>query len=299
MAVSPLLVRGTIGVVGVAAILALAPSVGRAFVALATHAWTPGADLALVSTEAFATLRAPLVTIAIVVLVAAALAGGAQTFGLFSVSAAAPGASRARSREGALLGLGALAVVACVALVAVRSELAGRPREVLFLDGAGAITGGCDALARVALCTSLGLCLVGAADLALRRMAWQKRLWMSRAELEKERRGDEGDPRVRAEQRRRHRDLGRGLAADLASAHVVVAGSGAAAALRVDGDRLVITCAGERLIAARIIDLARRHGLAVRSDEVLAVELAALGAGAIVPAALMGRATTLIAAALR
>jgi flagellar biosynthetic protein FlhB len=102
---------------------------------------------------------------------------------------------------------------------------------------------------------------------------------MTRAERERERREDEGDPRLRAEQRRRQRALDRDpLADELARAQVVVTAEGVAVALRfVDGAARVAVASGDdRLRAQRLSTIARRLGLPIRADDELALALSAL-----------------------
>jgi flagellar biosynthetic protein FlhB len=125
---------------------------------------------------------------------------------------------------------------------------------------------------------------------------------MSRAEAERERREDEGDPRLRAEQRRRARALERDpLVDEVARAQLVVTAEGVAVALRlVDGAARVAASAGdERLRAQRLTDVARRLGLPVRADDELALGLAQLPAGADVPPAWQARAQAALRAVRR
>jgi flagellar biosynthetic protein FlhB len=107
---------------------------------------------------------------------------------------------------------------------------------------------------------------------------------MTRAELRAERRHEEGNPQLRAERRRRHRALaGSSLVDDVARAEVVVAAEGLAVALRQEGARVRVVAGGDRLQAARIVDVARRLGVAVRGDPLLAAALSGLSDGDWVP----------------
>ena len=125
---------------------------------------------------------------------------------------------------------------------------------------------------------------------------------MSRGEAERERREDEGDPRLRAEQRRRQRALARDpLVDEVARAQLVVTAEGVAVALRlVDGEARIAAAAGDdRLRAQRLADVARRLGIAVRADDELATALAHLPAGAPVPPSLQTRAQLALRAVRR
>ena len=125
---------------------------------------------------------------------------------------------------------------------------------------------------------------------------------MSRAEAERERREDEGDPRLRAEQRRRQRALARDpLVDEVARAqpgrHRRGRRGGAAARRR---RACVAAAAGDdRLRAQRLADVARRLGIAVRADDELAAPLAASAAGAPVPPELQTRAQLALRAVRR
>ena len=124
---------------------------------------------------------------------------------------------------------------------------------------------------------------------------------MSRAEAERERREDEGDPRLRAEQRRRQRALARDpLVDDVARAGLVVTAEGVAVALRlVDGLR----ARGRRRRRAAARQRHHRRGAAARHRRArrrqLAAALAALPAGATVPAELQARALAALRAVRR
>jgi flagellar biosynthesis protein FlhB len=146
---------------------------------------------------------------------AAALAAGlAQTGGLLSPGAprwrgerldlaaglrrlAAPDTAAAGSLQ-ATLAIGALGVAALV-LAGLAPALAAAPR--LGAGGAGA------ALAGVARSSALpllaALAAAGAADLLLARRRLARSLRMTRAEVERDLREEEGDPWTRAERRRR------------------------------------------------------------------------------------------------
>ena len=130
---------------------------------------------------------------------ASLLAGVLQTGGRMS-----PGAfGRSRRRERNWIGW--LAVPATVLVVALDAR---RLASVANIDSIRAAVkwtlGASQTLVWRAL---LVLGVFAAADLLLSRVRLRKRLWMTREELSRERREEEGDPRFKAERRRRHRDL--------------------------------------------------------------------------------------------
>ncbi|MGZ3443469.1 MAG: EscU/YscU/HrcU family type III secretion system export apparatus switch protein, partial [Polyangia bacterium] len=144
--------------------------------------------------------------------------------------------------------------------------------------------------------------LAGLGELAWRRVRLADALSMSRGEAERERREDQGDPRLRAEQRRRQRALTRDpLVDEVARARLVVTAEGVAVGLAlVDGSARVVAVAGEdRLRAQRLADIARRFGIAVRADDALASALAHLPVGALVPSLLQARAQVALRAVRR
>jgi len=108
------------------------------------------------------------------------------------------------------------------------------------------------------------------ADLLWQRRAVRRSLRMTRTEVERERKAEEGDPRRRAERRRLQVALLRRLATDgLLAADVVVAGGGAAVALRWARERMQapkVVAGGAGLVGARVLDLARTAGVPIVFD---------------------------------
>ncbi len=144
--------------------------------------------------------------------------------------------------------------------------------------------------------------LAGLGEFAWRRAQLLDSLSMSRAEAERERREDQGDPRLRAEQRRRQRALARDpLVDEVARAQLVVTAEGVAVALRlVDGSARIAAASGDdRLRAQRLADVARRLGIAVRADDELAAALVHLPVGAPAPSELQARAQAALRARRR
>ncbi|HKA86624.1 MAG TPA: EscU/YscU/HrcU family type III secretion system export apparatus switch protein [Haliangiales bacterium] len=128
---------------------------------------------------------------------AALVVGLAQTGGLFTLRV---GPRFGRPRGGAGAALGRLVLVAAAAAIAVGpalgdlGRLGSAPALAAFLG---------DVLARFLGWSVFALALVGALDLYRARRRFLERMRATRQEELRERREAEGDPRVRAEMRRR------------------------------------------------------------------------------------------------
>jgi flagellar biosynthesis protein FlhB len=232
---------------------------------------------------------------------AAVLAGLAQTRGLFTA-----GAFRRRAPwppwGEAAQGWPAWALAAALALV-VAAGAARFAAALAHADTVGAATRAAGEALRTLALRAAGLfALAGVVDYLVRRARLERALEMTRAEREAERREEEGDPRLRAEQRRRHRALaGSSLVDQVARAAVVVAAEGTAAALAPsdEGDGVRVVAAAEGLGAARLVDVARRLGVPVRGDALLAAALAPLRPGDAVPPPHLARARATLRAVRR
>jgi flagellar biosynthesis protein FlhB len=235
-------------------------------------------------------------------LVAAALAGVAQTGGLFTLQpvgfklerlSPAAGLRQLCSRR-SLFEVGkALLKAAAVAWIAY-GVLWGRAREVVLAARGGSAAAlqvgasiGFDLLWR----TALVFAGVAAVDVWWQRRAWRKELRMTRYEVRRELRESEGDPQHRAARERLHRDI---LHHDMLEAVrtadcVIVNPDHLAVALRYDRDGMeapLVVAKGERLLAERIKEIARAHGVPVFRDVPLARALHRLDLGEEIPEAL-------------
>jgi flagellar biosynthesis protein FlhB len=218
-------------------------------------------------------------------LLAAAAAGAAagllQTGGLVAPAAATPRLERldpARGLAGLLsrerlaaIGLGLLKATLVLALAlgwveGAASSIASLPRALA--PGAGLLA----LLAPLGLRLCLVLLAFGAADLLLTRWRHRRRLRMTRQEVRREQREDEGDPRHREARRRRHRALLEAGPVARATC-VVVNPTHLAVALRhrrgVDEAPRVVA-KGRGAEARRIRSEARRAGVPVVRDVALA-----------------------------
>lgn len=214
---------------------------------------------------------------------AAAACGAAQAGFVWSPAAARPRLSRLDPLRGlarlfapsqaARTALGIAKALALVLVVAAwwpgaARVLAALPRASApgALDAALPLVGG------LALRLAAALAVVGAAELALERRRLRRALRMTRDEVRRELREDEGDPAHRAERRRLHRTLLEAGAVARATV-VVVNPTRLAVALRHErgGDgapRVVAKGSGDA--AARIRSQARRAGVPVVRDVPLA-----------------------------
>jgi len=114
----------------------------------------------------------------------------------------------------------------------------------------------------------LVLVVLGAADYAYEWYEHEKSLRMSRHELQRELREEEGDPQIRARRRQLRRGLlEQGISAEMPRAGVVVTNpTHVAVALRYDPDEMPapkVVAKGQRAIARRIIALAQTYGTPV------------------------------------
>jgi flagellar biosynthesis protein FlhB len=215
---------------------------------------------------------------------AAAAAAGAWQAGFAVVPAALrprpgrldPGAGLRRlcaPASAARAGLGVLKAATLAGVCAAWwSGAAASVGELPRASGSAALAAAGPLLTPLALRLALAVAALGAADLVVERARWRKALRMTRDEVRRERREDEGDPAPRAERRRRHRALLE--AAPLARATVVVVNpTHVAVALRHDragGGAPRVLAKGAGAAAARIRSAARRAGVPVVRDPPLA-----------------------------
>jgi flagellar biosynthesis protein FlhB len=259
-----------------------------------------GAALAAGAGVAARVLVAPLGAAAI----AALALGLAQTRGLFAPAAVRFDLGRLSPADGLARLFGAQAAAQMgkglvkVALVALLAWSTVRP--LLFEGGLPALAGA-DAprlaaawgavAGRLALRVALAALVLGAFDYLLARRRHQRGLRMSHDEVKRESRESEGDPHHRAERQRLHRELTeQRMVEDVRRADfVVVNPDHIAIALRYDRDgegAPVVVASGERLVAARIKEVAREAGVPIFRDVTLARSLRELAEGAEIPVAL-------------
>jgi type III secretion protein U len=213
-----------------------------------------------------------------------------------------PGRGLRRLLAPAQLGRAALALAKGAVLLGVlwswwegsARALASLPR----LGGAGAAASAIPLVGSLTLGLTAALGVLGLADLALERRRLRRALRMTREEVRRELREDEGDPERRAERERVHRALVE--AGSVARATVVVVNpTRIAVALRherseAEAPRVVAKGAG--LAAARIRSAARRAGVPIVRDAPLARALHKLAdVGDEIPEELYDAAAALLA----
>lgn len=133
--------------------------------------------------------------------------------------------------------------------------------------------------------------LLGGADLLWQRHVYRKELLMTRAEVTREHKELEGDPRHKAERQRLYRALSRkeGLEAVRAADCVVFGPDPIAVALSFDEERMAapqVVAKGEGLAALEIEEVARRSGVPLTRDVALARALNETELGDEIPPAL-------------
>ncbi|WP_242347010.1 EscU/YscU/HrcU family type III secretion system export apparatus switch protein [Anaeromyxobacter terrae] len=264
---------------GLVALAATGGAIARELATLLRTQLASAADPAVVPAAA---LHAALVVVARLSLApaaaafgAAVLAGALQAVFTFAPGALVPRADRVSPLQGlrrllspasllaVLLGLAKAAILLFIAAAWLRGAaptLAGLAR----LD-ARALWAALPLLGGLAARLVLAYALIGLADLGLARLRHRRALRMTRDEVRREHKEEEGDPAHRSERRRLHRALVEAGAVSRATV-VVVNPTHVAVALRHDRDgddapRIVAKGAG--LAAARIRSAARRAGVPI------------------------------------
>jgi flagellar biosynthesis protein FlhB len=239
-------------------------------------------------------------------LVATLAAGLAQTGGLFTVTPLRldPGRLRGRLFSGAALfeaGRGVLEAAIFAGLAALTVLPLIRPLAALAGAPAARVLAAAGVMAAALGWRLMAAALVlGAADLVWQRHRHRQALRMTREEAARERREHEGEPLLRAERQRLHRALlAQPALSEVRQASFVIVGARRAVALRHDGHAApVVVARGERLLAARIEDLARQAGVPSFFDEGLSAALGAVPEGAEIPQALYGPVAEIVKAML-
>lgn len=131
---------------------------------------------------------------------------------------------------------------------------------------------------RLALMMAISFVVLATIDYAYQRWQYNQNLKMSKEEVKEEIKQYEGDPHVRARIRSIQRDLARRrMMKKVPTASVVITNPHEiAVALEYDRERMNAPCVvakGERLIAQRIKEIAREHGVPIVEDRPLAQAL--------------------------
>ena len=193
----------------VGAVVALAFTGGAAaerVLQLARRAFAGELSSELALAELAATVARVALPVALLAWLGAAAVGLAQSGGLFTLGAfqRSGGADERGERPSRAIPWALVVALVLLGLMVARTIGAALARA----DGIPAATAIVqDALSRLVPRALLLLAAAGLADWAWRRLRLERALRMTRAERERERREEEGDPRLAAERRRRHRAL--------------------------------------------------------------------------------------------
>lgn len=150
--------------------------------------------------------------------------------------------------------------------------------QVAGLVGASPVRVGvvlADAVVRLLVRGGAALLAIGLADLAYQRWHLARELRMTKEEVQREQREQDGDPRHKQERARLHREiLAHSRIEDVRRADVVIVNPDhIAVALEYDEDEMDaprIIAKGEHAVAKQILDVARAHGIPVVRDVALA-----------------------------
>ncbi len=232
---------------------------------------------------AYVSLLAPMAAVLAPVMLAAiigtVLAASAQTKGLLASAAIKPDWSRVNPVNGfkrlfskrslvatakSLLKVGIIMSVAIGVLhgradeVLLMADLELRPAMALLVGVAGEMVARC----------AVALVVIGAADYGFEWWDHEKQLRMSRHEVKRDLREEEGDPQIGSKRKEMQRAmLAQGISAQMPQADVVVTNpTHYAIALRYDPDEMEaprVVARGQRAVAREIIRLARHHGIMI------------------------------------
>lgn len=152
-----------------------------------------------------------------------------------------------------------------------------------------AVVAGCLATMSVRLIGLVGA--LAAADLVYQRFSHLRKLRMSKYEVKREQQEQEGDPQHKAERQRLHREIiDHQMLESVAEADCVIINPvHIAVALKYDGESMEapkVVARGRRLMAAKIRQLARRHGVPIVRNVPLARALVDLELDDEIPAEL-------------
>jgi flagellar biosynthesis protein FlhB len=250
---------------------------------------------------AFALSLAPLLVVVLVAGIASAL----QTRGLFAWRAVALDPGRlspargwarlfsARTLGDVALGVLKLAAVVIVVAASVKPLVPALPRLVGAAPGTVLLVLGAWSL-RLGLHVALALFATGVLDAWVARLRHQRALMMTRTEVKRDQKEDEGEPRYKAARRSLHREAAgeprlRPMADDVRRATVIVSAARVAVAIvydRAAAETPVVTAKGEGARAEQLAETARAAGVPVHQDAALTFALNEVAEGDPIPPAL-------------
>lgn len=163
-----------------------------------------------------------------------------------------------------------VSIVGYIMFVTIRDEA---PRLIAIMNASWL-----EAVAAVAslawtlvLRASLTILVIAIADYAFQRRQHEQDLKMTKQEVKEDMRRSEGDPTTRARIRAIMREMARRrMMSDVPKADVVITNpTHLAIAIRYDSDRSsapVVVAKGQRLVAEKIVELARKSGVPIRQN---------------------------------
>lgn len=157
-----------------------------------------------------------------------------------------------------------------------------------------------EVITRVALWSTLGLAVMTAADYGLAYFRTERDLKMSRQELKDEMHQAEGDPKIKARQRQRARELSRrNIAKEVSTASVIITNPthiAIAIRYRAEEGAPVVAAKGYDEVALYIRKLATEAGIPIMENKPLARTLAEkVKVGRVIPADLYAAVAEVLA----
>jgi flagellar biosynthesis protein FlhB len=130
--------------------------------------------------------------------------------------------------------------------------------------------------------------ILGAADFAIQRKQYMKGMMMSKYEVQREYKEDEGDPNIKHSRRQLHEEiLGDDMLDNVSHADVIVINpTHIAVAVRYDEKAMnapKVTAKGQVLVARKIVEVAKKHRIPVVRNVDLAWGLYAVDVGVEIP----------------
>ncbi len=250
--------------------------------------WTlnNGADAALLSgvlAQAVTKFLLPIMVVFVVAGLAMSFAQGMPSFVLSRIQpklsklSPAKGLGRIFSRHGAVefaKNCGKLALVGLVLAILLKSEQQS-VTDAMFLEPAAVPDLMLKVMVRLLSGTATVFALVAGFDMVWSRLAWNKKMRMSRREIKEEHRQSEGDPIFKAKRRSVALDRARRrMLGDVTRATVVIANpTHYAIALRYvrsEGGAPIVIAKGQDLIALKIREIAESNSIEVVENKPLA-----------------------------
>ena len=227
----------------------------------------------------FAMTAAVLAPVMLAAIVGTILATSAQTRGMVSAKPVKPDWSRINPLNGfkrlfstrgavnAVKSILKVVVVFCVAIFVLR----GRENDILLmgdLELRAAMTVMIGIAGEMIIKCTLTLLVIGAADYGFEWWDHEKQLRMTRHELKRELKEDDGDPQIAAKRREmRQTIVAQGISAQMPQADVIVTNpTHYAVALRYDHEAMDaprVVALGQRAVAREIIRLGRHYGIMI------------------------------------